>query len=307
MDSGQGGEARRGQVRRLAWILFLLSIAVVAISAYVRLNAAGLGCADWPQCYGDILAGQANLHHGIARVLHRAFASIALVLAFVLAWRAMQPLPLQPAARRSVALVVLMMVLAAIGIWSADPHRAGAIFLNILGGLGLVSLSWRVVIAAPGATAASRPGPLLGAALGALLATMALGALIGARYAAVSCTTLPFCGDTAWPGGDWIAALNPFVANQAAMAPGDNGGIALHLIHRYCAAATLLLLGGVAHRALHVAATRQAARLVLLLLALEIALGALTVASGFSLWLGVAHSVAAAGLLAATSGLRQPS
>lgn len=297
---------RLRQIRKLALILAVLCLAVVCVSAYVRLDAAGLGCADWPACYGDVLAGKANLHSGIARPLHRLGASAALVLGFLLAWRSLQPHPLQPAARRATALVLLMMVLAAVGIWSSDPHRAFVTFLNILGGLGLVSLSWRTVLATDAATAVPSPhnNPWLMPGLAALLATVALGALIGARYAAGACTTLPGCGDVLWPPAGGWGAVNPFAFITAPLAPGDEGGAALHLLHRYCALATLCLLAPAAHRALHVPAQRRTALVLLALLVGEVALGILTVASGFNLWLGIAHSVTAAALLAAAAGLR---
>lgn len=300
MDADKEAALRRRRVRRLALILFGLSLAVVCISAYVRLTAAGLGCSDWPACYGQILADKANVHTGMARVLHRLGASTALLLAFVLAWQSLQPQPLQPAGRRATALLVLMLFLAAVGIWSSDPHRAAVTFINILGGLGLVSLSWRIVPATAAAARAPLPrNSLLAPGLATLLATVVLGALIGARYAAVTCATLPDCGGAWWPSAGGWAALNPAVVIAAALPPGDEGGVALHLLHRYCALATLLLLGGAAHRALRLPATRRAAVALLVLLAIEIALGGLTVASGFNFWLAMGHSVAAALLLAA--------
>ncbi len=301
MNAAGEAAVRQRQIARLARSLFALCLGVVCISAYVRLDAAGLGCADWPACYGQMLLGKANLHSGMARILHRLGASAALVLAFALAWRCVQPKPLQPAARRATALVVLMMFLAAVGIWSSDPHRAAVTFVNILGGLGLVSLSWRIVLAAAPGSLPPAPDAMLKPGLAALAATMLLGALIGARYAALSCTTLPDCGGVWWPNASGWAALNPFVVIAASLPPGDDGGVALHLLHRYCALATLLLLGAAAHRALRVPATRKAAVALLLLLATEVALGGLTVASGFNLWLGIAHSVTAAGLLAAAA------
>lgn len=303
METGRHAALRRQRIRRLALALGVLSLAVVFVSAYVRLDAAGFGCANWPACYGQVLADKANLHTGIARVLHRLGASAALVLAFAVAWQCLQPSPIQPAARRATALVVLMLFLAAVGIWSSDPHRAFVTFVNILGGLGLVSLSWQIVRATDGEVHAAPPNALLTPGLLALSATVLLGALIGARYAAVSCATLPFCGDVAWPAGGW-AALDPRVVIAAALPAGDAGGTTLHLLHRYCALATLLLLGGAAHGALRQPATRRTALVLLALLAGEVALGVLTVATGFNLWLGIGHSVAAAALLATAAGLR---
>jgi cytochrome c oxidase assembly protein subunit 15 len=75
--------------------------------------------------------------------------------------------------------------------------------------------------------------------------------------------------------------------------------VALHLLHRYCAVAAMLLLGLGALRAQAVDATRKAGRWLLALLLLELVLGSLTVVSGFSLWLAIGHSVGAAALFAA--------
>ncbi len=86
----------------------------------------------------------------------------------------------------------------------------------------------------------------------------------------------------------------------AAAGPGDEGGVALHLLHRYCALATLLLLGIGGLQGLAQPATRASAVVLLALLLVQFALGVLTVLSGFGLWLAIAHSVCASLLLAAT-------
>lgn len=79
--------------------------------------------------------------------------------------------------------------------------------------------------------------------------------------------------------------------------------MALHLLHRYAAVLAALLLAIVALRLRGVPRARNAAAVVLTLLLLEGLVGVLTVASGFSLWLGVAHNVGAALLLAAAASL----
>ncbi|OQY74675.1 MAG: hypothetical protein B6D47_02280 [Rhodocyclaceae bacterium UTPRO2] len=86
-------------------------------------------------------------------------------------------------------------------------------------------------------------------------------------------------------------------------APGEAGGLALHLLHRYAAALAAVLLAGVALRLRKAPQARNAALATLTFLLIEALLGALTVASGHSLWLAVAHNVGAALLLAAAAGL----
>lgn len=299
--------ARMGKIRRLALPLAALSFVVMLLSVYLRLDYAGLGCADWPACYGKLLTEGPRPYTGIVRALHRLTASLALVLAILVAWRSLRPQPIQPVARNAVLLLLLMLFLSVIGILSSDPHRVVVSFLNILGGLGLVSFSWRVLQAtnnAPRENSVPRRDVALHLGLATLTASIALGALIGARYAAVTCTSLPDCGGAWWPATAGWAALNPVVHLAAAPGAGDGGGVALHLLHRYAAIATLLLLGTAGLRALRPPATRNAARVLLLLLTLAVALGILSVASGFNLWLTVAHSASAATLLAAVVQLQ---
>ena len=66
---------------------------------------------------------------------------------------------------------------------------------------------------------------------------MALGALIGVRYAATACPSLPGCNGVSWPAAPGWSALDPFTGIVAAARLGDDGGVALHLLHRYCALA----------------------------------------------------------------------
>jgi cytochrome c oxidase assembly protein subunit 15 len=107
------------------------------------------------------------------------------------------------------------------------------------------------------------------------------------------------CGEVSWPAAAGWGALNPFDSVVVAALIGDEGGVALHLMHRYCAVVTLLLLGVGGLRALAQPASRGSAALLLALLLLQFALGVLTVLSGLSLGLAIAHGVNAAVLLTA--------
>lgn len=301
--------SRQRSIRALAILVCLLSLAVVAVSAYLRLDAAGLGCADWPVCYGALLATDPlPLHYGLPRLLHRMVASAALVLTCVLVWRCLRPQPVQPAARYAVLLLMLMLCLSALGFFSADPRLALVGFLNIVGGLGLVSFSWRVAMAAAPASlrplAESAPqGRMMSAGLLVLTMTVLLGAWIGASYSAVACPTVPLCdggGSASVPG--W-AALNPLVKLSSAPMPGNAVAEMLHLLHRALAFLAMMVLGAAAVSSMRYQATRRAAHAVLLLLVVAIFLGISAVLSGLNLWLVVAHGLVAAMLLAAVAAL----
>lgn len=296
---------RARRVRALALLTGLLCLLVVAVSAYLRLSGAGLGCAEWPACYGGILADRPPAPWAGARLVHRLVATLALLAALLLLWRCWRPQPLQPAARYAALLLLLMLFLSVVGVASADPRMALVNFINLVGGLGLVTYAWRIAITAESASIERRAsgGRLCRLALATLTLTVLLGALIGARYAAAACASVPDCAGAWWPEAAGWAALHPFATLHAAAPPGDAGGVALHLLHRYAALLAALLLLLVALRLRAERRARNAVWRVLALLLAESAVGALTVAGGFSLWLAVAHNVGAALLLAAAASL----
>ena len=298
-------QVRTRRIRALALITFSLSLLVVAASSALRLYGAGLGCVDWPACYGQVLHGAPPAPWAAARLLHRVVATLALLAGMLLAWRCWRPQPLQPAARYATLLLALMLLLSLVGVWSADQRNAAVNLVNLMGGLGLVSFSWRVAInAEPGRwVEQGRGGPVCRIALGVLTLTVLAGGLIGARYAAAACGSLPACAGEWLPPPQGLAALDPFVVLRGPAGPGEPGGVALHLLHRHAAALSMLLFLVVAARLRRAPQARRAVLAVLTFLALEAALGALTVASGHALWLAVAHNVGAALLLAAAASL----
>ncbi len=216
-----------------------------------------------------------------------------------------RPRPLCPFARQALWLLLLMLALALLGFWSADPRRVAVNVMNIAGGLGLVALSWRLMRSRPAAPSAERAGPsdvLRPLASWALLLTILLGCLIGARYAASACTTLPGCNGIFWPAQGWHW-LNPLAYQERVAGAGAAGGVMLHLLHRYAALLTLVLFGLVAVRVRRRPVLFRAVLRGLTFLLAEMLIGVLLVASGYPLGLGVAHNVGAAFVLAILAGL----
>lgn len=297
---------RLQRIRATALLLTALSLLVVSLSAYLRLDGAGLGCADWPACYGKVLFSEAReTTYGVARLLHRLAATLALLLGCSLLWQCWRRPSIPQAARPASLLLLLMLSLSALGLWSADPRLTLVGFLNIIGGLGLVTFSWRVVLASShGSPWREMPAPGLVLRLGvlALTLTVMVGALIGATYAAAACTTFPDCGGRWWPSPTW-SAIRPFTGPAASPPAGDPGAASLHLLHRYGAFATLLLLAAGILPVLRDELRGKAARLLLILLVSEVMLGSLVVLSAYSLALAVSHGTCAAVVLATVATL----
>ena len=297
-----------GPMRGLVLAALLVVLVITTTSAYIRLSQAGLGCADWPACYGRSVptpaAGQLIPEPSTlfwARALHRLAASsagILLLLIVFLGWRALQDAAARFAAVATVALAGLLA-----GLGMVTPSKLPAVTLgNLLGGMTMLALLWWLHQRRRGESGRA-DRTLRSLALAALALQIALGGMIGARHAVLSCVTLPACAGGWWPDSvDW-RLFNPFFA----LSESDMGSAAreaLIMSHRYGAVlvATILCVLGV--KAVRRGA-RAAARgwLLLGMLGLQLLLGAGMVLANFPFLTVLLHNLCAALLLGATIGL----
>jgi heme a synthase len=295
-----------GPMRYLVLAALLLMLVLTTTSAYIRLSQSGLGCADWPACYdravrlpeaGQLLPGQAPLFW--AHALHRLSASSVGVLLVLIVFLGRTELAGKAARLAAWTVLALAGLLAVLGM--ITPSNLPAVTLgNLLGGFAMVALLWWLHQRGRGTGAG---GTLQRLALAALALQIALGGMIGARHAVLSCITLPACAGGWWPGStDW-RLFNPFLA----LSDSDMGSAAreaLIMSHRYGAvlvAAILCVLGAKAVRR----GARAAVRgwLLLGLLGLQLLLGIGMVLADFPLPLALLHNLCAALLLGATVGL----
>lgn len=297
-----------GPMRWLVLAALLLVLVITTTSAYIRLSQAGFGCADWPACYGHSVstpsAGQLIPERSTlfwARALHRLAASsagILLLLIVLLGWNTLQGAAARLAA---VATVALAGFLAWLGL--ITPSNLPAVTIgNLLGGMSMLALLWWLHQRGRGGSGGAGQ-PLLWLAFAALALQIALGGMIGARHAVLSCVTLPACADGWWPDSvDW-RLFNPFFA----LSESDMGSAAreaLIMSHRYGAVLVAMILC-----VLGVKAIRRGARvgargwLLLGMLGLQLLLGAGMVLANYPLPLALLHNLCAALLLGATVGL----
>lgn len=311
--------------RRLTYFTACFTFVVIVVGAYVRLEDAGLGCPDWPGCYGQLL-GVPEQEHEIARarehfeqavdvgrarkeMFHRYLAGTLglLILAIaILAWRGRRILPYSPFL--ATALLLLVIFQAALGKWTVTMLLKPVIVtLHLLGGMATLGLlvwlalrhtSLRPVEPPP--SAALRPWAAI--ALVTLVAQIALGGWVSTNYAALACADFPTCNGRWLPPMDFEQAFHLLreLGVTAAGAPLSQESLnAIQWSHRMGALVTLFAVGGVAAAALRERRLSGYGMLILTLLALQIGLGIGNVLLRLPLVLAVAHNAAAALLLAA--------
>lgn len=313
--------------RRVARIAAVLAFGVVVLGAYVRLNAAGLGCPDWPGCYGHFSAAQAaeNLSQiestypssrpfeyakAHKEMVHRYFAAtlgvLILVLA-VLAWRNRRD-PRQPLVLPLV-LVGLVIFQGLLGMWTVTLLlKPLIVVLHLLGGLSTFALLAWLGMSAPeqrDALAHRRLQPLALTALGVLILQISLGGWTSTNYAALACPDFPTCQNSYWPNMD---AADAFVLWRGLGIDYEGGvldhpaRVAIHFVHRLGAVLAAVVIGFTAltvWRRSRSSALQAAAAMLLLVLAAQLVLGPVMVMRGMPLQLATAHNAVAALLLVA--------
>lgn len=310
---------------KIALLTALLALCVVMMGAYVRLSDAGLGCPDWPGCYGQLIAPSAEheingelaqqrpLESGKAwkEMIHRYLAGtlgLAILLLAVLAWRNRQD-PDQPLALPT-ALVMLVVFQAALGMWTVTLLVKPAIVTaHLLGGFATLSLLVLLVLRLrrgplPSAASASPYAWHLWLGLGLLILQIMLGGWTSTNYAALACSEFPTCyGRQWWPEMDFHEAFviwRGLGVNYEYGVLEPAARVAIHVTHRLGALLVVLVVAPLALRLLRDPVSgllRHLGGVMLGLLLLQIGLGIANVLGHLPLAIAVVHNGNAALLL----------
>ena len=308
----------------IAILAAVLAFGVVMLGAYVRLSQAGLGCPDWPGCYGHVTvptvqqaavadaARPLEAARAWKEMIHRYFAgslaTLILVLA-VTAWLRRKE-PGQPLLLPTL-LLGLVIFQALLGMWTVTLLLfPPAVMGHLLGGMATFALLVLLVLQTGGflrAGAGATDGMRRFAAFGlmVLICQIALGGWVSSNYAAIACPDFPTCQGSYWPAMDFANGFS-----WHGLGIDYQGGIltnparvAIHLAHRLGALTTFVVLGGAALLFLLKGAKPELkllGALVLALLLLQIVLGISLVKFGWPLPVADLHNGTAALLLAAT-------
>ena len=300
-------------VYRMALAGIALASVVVVLGAYTRLVDAGLGCPDWPGCYGQlgVPTGAAEIARAEAafpdapveaekawvEMIHRYAATTlgALILVILgLAVKNRQPW------RLPAGLALLVIAQGAFGAWTVTLKLwPQVVTAHLLGGFATLALLGVLALT-------ERPSPLFRidpslkrlatAALAVLVVQVALGGWLTSNYAALACPDFPTCH------GAWLPEMDFRTGFDVTQTVGPNylGGlmssdarVAIHFAHRLGAIAVLLVVGVLAWRL----GNRAAAWSLAGVLALQLGLGIANVVFALPLAVAVLHNAGAAALM----------
>lgn len=328
------GSARGHRLQALTVVTLFLTFDLVLFGAFTRLTDSGLGCPDWPGCYGsaspvgaraDIAAAQEAMPtgpvtHGKAWVemIHRYLATgvgvliIVLTVATWLQWRraradsTVSPPVMSP--WWPTFTLVWVCLQGAFGALTVTMKLFPAIVtLHLMGGVVLLALlcvqAVRHTQAVRGVQPAVLAAPLrLGVLVtGALVALqVVLGGWVSTNYAVLACTTFPTCQGSWWPVMDFAQGFQlwrPLGLLQDGSHISFAGLTAIHYAHRLVAYGVLLALAWLAWRLHRATALRLQARWLAGLALLQLATGLSNVVLGWPLLAAVLHTGGAAALV----------
>lgn len=312
----------RDRFRQLVWITAFLTLDLIMFGGFTRLTDSGLGCPDWPGCYGlatpfhaseAIRAAEALMPTGPVtmvkawiEMLHRYFAmavGVLLMTITFLAWRKRDELRQSP--WLATALLVLVCVQGAFGAWTVTM-KLQPIIVGIHLMLAMLLLSGLIWLGSRSdapphieSSAGTLYVPaLIGTAL--LVLQIALGGWVSTNYAVLACTDFPLCNGQLIPSMDLEHGFTLW-RELGKTAAGDyiprDALVAIHWVHRMFAFVVFAYLGWFAVRARHFSALRRLATLLIAFLGLQLLTGLSNIVLDWPLVAAVAHNGGAAVLL----------
>ncbi len=323
-------------LRRLVLTSILLAIVVIGLGAYTRLTHAGLGCPDWPGCYGLIDVPETSQQIAAAEqafperpvepekawneMIHRYFAgALGLLIAAIAFYSIKLRLSLNVTGKYPLILPLMILAIvifqAALGMWTVTLKLMPIVVMaHLLGGFSTLCLLFLLYLRIKTKPIDAQTTHLTDwqqnkysrfALLGLIILTaqIALGGWTSSNYAAMSCVELPICQ------GDWLSNLT--FKNSFELIPPNkesyefghlahNERLTIHVTHRLGALVTAIFITWLTTIVFLKARTRaikQVAIIVFCLLVIQVGLGVSNIWFSLPLNVAVAHNLVAAFLM----------
>ncbi|HEX4855834.1 MAG TPA: COX15/CtaA family protein [Limnobacter sp.] len=313
--------------KRLVAFTTVLTFFLIMLGAFVRLTDAGLGCPDWPGCYGKLTPSMAHEEiaaaveeqggtHGPVSIpkawkemVHRyvaTFLGFLIIGIMAMAWAKRDQLKQSPVLPTVLFFAVCLQ--GAFGAWTVTMLLKPAIVTgHLIGGMTILALlTWLWLRQTSAARTVAPPRDMGGLrllariGLAAVAAQIILGGWVSTNYAAVVCTDFPTCQGSMWPHMEFKDAFH-IVRHLGETPDGEILNVAsltaIHFIHRIGALVVTGILALLAIALWRNPGTKPLALKVAGVLTLQIAMGIGNVVFQLPLWLAVAHNGGAALLL----------
>ena len=323
-------------LRRLVLTSLLLAVVVIGLGAYTRLTHAGLGCPDWPTCYGLIDVPETSIQIAAAEqafperpfepakawneMIHRYFAgSLGLLIAVIALFSIKLRFSKRTKARYPIFLPLFILCIvtfqAALGMWTVTLKLMPIVVMgHLLGGFTTLCLLFLLYLRINTRSKKTQGENLTESQLKKysgyaligiviLTAQIALGGWTSSNYAAMSCVELPICQ------GDWLSDLS-FEQSFDLIPPDQesyefghlahNERVTIHVSHRFGAIITGVFLAWLAITIFiktKTPAIKSTATILLSLLIIQISLGVSNIWFSLPLKVAVAHNLVAACLM----------
>jgi cytochrome c oxidase assembly protein subunit 15 len=306
-------------------IAAIIAFCVIVLGAWVRLSHAGLGCPDWPGCYGQLTwpveaheiesANEAfperPFESGKAwrEMVHRYLAGALILMVMALFWKSWQK-PSNNYQFRwfTTTLLLLIIFQALLGMWTVTLKLKPIIVMaHLMGGMTTFSLllwltfsSRRKPADKPNIHVRKMRGTIA-TAIFVLALQISLGGWTSANYAALACPDFPVCNGQWLPETDFKEAFilwREVGVNYEGGILDHEARVAIHLTHRIGAVITLTVLLLLAFKANKIPRLRSGGRMLFILVLAQFTLGVMNVTLYLPLTNAVAHNAGAALLLA---------
>ncbi|WGI23727.1 COX15/CtaA family protein [Halomonas alkaliantarctica] len=314
-------ECRLRWLVRLTLVGTLFTAVVMLVGAWTRLVDAGLGCPDWPGCYGKLLVPDSDLatlrHPDVpldsfkawVEMVHRYIATLlglVVISVVALGWplRHRRDYPW----RQSLMLLVVILLQGAFGAFTVTLKLwPQVVTLHLLGGLSVLLLFFwlylrlRLVVTPKPKNVSHCASSWWGVAACLLVLQLALGGWVSSNYAGIACQGFPTCND------QWLPAMDISEGFHLTQTVGPNylhgqlhadARTAIQVMHRLGALLLGVVLVALWWRYRHWQSVASPLAIVVGLYALQAALGVANVVLWLPLWLALLHTAGAIALAA---------